>query len=156
VKIGNPANYYVQVWPAWWDEPDDTAALMQDMFEVVLNMTGRVVFVPSFADVPRPWHPDGDEPTTVEEARIELALSRRLTVTPDDTRAGHLEELGKTTLFYVTEADFAAYRTELHELVKSAATTNPRVRHDDVAGLAVIRLIDDRVLSHISPSVIAR
>jgi hypothetical protein len=162
MKIGNPANYYVQTWPAWWDEPDQVAELLRDIVDVKLNMVVRVTFVPDFSAVPRPWIRSAEEPRTTEEARIEAALTAPIAVTPDDTRAGTTERIPtpsgerETVLLFVTAGEFASYRDELAVLTKSAATSNPTVRHDDIADLAVIRFLDERALEHVSPTAVAR
>lgn len=164
MKLGNPANYFVQVWPSWWDEPDETAALYSDIFALSLNAAVTVKFVPDVGPVAPPWRlPAGDdEPSTAAEVRVVEALTAAFAVTPKPALAGQVDEftLGPgepaNTVFYVTAEEFAAYRDDLATLAETAGDAVPTVRHDDVADLAVVRFVDAHVLSRISTDVIAR
>lgn len=164
MKLGNPANYFVQVWPSWWDEPDETAALYRDIFALSLNAAVTVKFVPDVGSAAPPWRlPAGDdEPATAEEVRVVEALTAQFAVTPKPALAGQIDEFAlepgepANTVFYVTAEEFAAYRDDLASLAETAGAALPTVRHDDVADLAVVRFLDTRVLSRISADVVAR
>lgn len=161
MKLGNPANYFVQVWPSWWDEPAASAPLHQDIFTLSLNAAATVKFVPDVGDAAPPWRMPQTEPATAAEVRVTEALAAPFAVTPNAALAGRAETftLGAgeppNTVFYVTAEEYAAYRDDLAALAGPASDSVPSVRHDDVAELAVIRFVDERVLRHVSPDAVA-
>jgi len=161
VKIGNPANYFVQVWPSWWDEPAGSAPLHQDIFTLSLNAAATVKFVPDVGDAAPPWRLPLSEPATAVEVRVAEALAAPFAVTPNAALAGRADTFTldaggpANTVFYVTAEEYAAYRDDLAALAESASDSVPSVRHDDVTGLAVIRFVDERVLPHVSPDAVA-
>lgn len=164
MKLGNPANYFVQVWPSWWDEPAETAASYTDIFALSINAVVTVKFVPDVGSAAPPWRfpAGGGEPSTAEEVRVVEALTGQFAVTPNAALAGRVDEftVGQgdppNTVFYVTAEDFAAYRDDLASLAETAGGSLPKVRHDDVADLAVVRFLDAHVLGRISADVVAR
>ncbi|GIE84738.1 hypothetical protein [Actinoplanes regularis] len=155
VKIGNPANYTVQVFPDEWEaESPEEEARFAGIFSVALNLHGLITFVPGVPADPPPLAaarpPREDEFTTAAEVRWCELLNSPYSVTPDDTRAGTVGEVGSeespATVFYVTGEEFAAFTTELWELAEIASGGNPRVRRDELLDRAVIRFIEDRVV----------
>ncbi|BCY06433.1 hypothetical protein [Actinoplanes sp. L3-i22] len=156
VKIGNSSNYTVQVFPDEWEaEEPAEAALRENIFSVALNLHGFVKFVPAMPDEPPPLAaerpPREDEFTTAEEVGWCELIHSPYSITPDDTRAGTIRDVGipdePATVFYVTGEQFAGFVAELWELAEIASDSNPSVRRDEVLDRSVIRFIDERILT---------
>jgi hypothetical protein len=162
VKLGNPANYYVQVWPSWWDEPEETVPLYRDIFTLSLNAAVTVKFVPDIGGAAPPWRLPESEPATATEVRVTEALTAAIAVTPNAALAGGADTFVLTpgeppnTVLYVTTEEFLTYRDELAVLAESACEAVPAVRHDDIAHLNVVRFLDEQVLRDVSGDVVAR
>lgn len=147
MKISNPANYYVRVWPEGSEEEPDLAALLAGIMRLSVNFGPRIFFVPDVSTVAPPWPPMSTEkPTTVEEARLAWATTSDWVVTPNAAHAGEIDRSGVSTIFYVTPDDFAILTADLEALAAFTNTSLPSWRHDDLTGHAVIRFLDDRVL----------
>lgn len=108
------------------DEPDAVARLYDGIFDVTLNGSVDVVFVPSPGDGGSvldqsllPWNLD--EVSTVDQARRAAVLFARYVVTPDDARAGSVvavdgDDGTHRVMFFVTADAFGRFAEDLAEL----------------------------------------
>ena len=99
MKVGPSAHYSVGVWRAEWEEPNDNAPLYHGIFEVQLQHSADITFVPDISSAAPPWDsrrlPDDiDTVDTVELARLAQALLSSYVVTPNDKLAGSEERIG--------------------------------------------------------------
>ena len=146
-----------------WEEEPEVAAWYEGIFEVTLNFTVNLMFVPALKR--EPWPPrlpeDTDAVHTEQEARsIAISLSR-YAATPDDSREGTEErfardwsESGPGVVFYVTSQEFATFSEELARLADERPSVHSGWKVSEIPQLAVTRWLLTRVLA--SPSVSAK
>jgi hypothetical protein len=111
----------VRVRPRKWEEEPPLNVLYEGVYEVTLNYTTTISFVPV---VTLPYDhtllPENlDELTSPEQARLEAVLYADWAVTPDDARAGTKAQLPPLSygdggvVFYVTGEQFERYAADL-------------------------------------------
>jgi hypothetical protein len=161
MKVGPSTNYSVGVWRAEWEEPNDNAPLYHGIFEVELQHSVRISFVPDVSSVAPPWDsrrlPDNiDTIDTVELARLATALLSSYVVTPNEKLAGSEEQIGwrdpgpedePTVVFYVTAGEFAGYVAELDNLTDIASNLHVRPRIDDLRDREVVAFVERRIVA---------
>lgn len=153
VKIGNPPNYLIQVFPTYTDGDPRRAALYDGMYSVTLNGAMEVTFIPEAPLDTPPWPanqvPGEDSLTTPEQMRWYQLITGLCVVTPNAARAGRAELIGPADqpvpVFFVTPTEFATFGGELAGL-EELTDGGPRPRRDEVLDRAVIRYIDRTVL----------
>jgi hypothetical protein len=163
MKIGSPANYYVRVRFAGWEDTAERAALYRGVYTVTLNMGPEFAFVDDLTKVGPPWlesslPPEANgELVDPEMVRLLALLESWYTVTPNAELAGRtdrfalpwgFEDRQQGVVFYTSPAEFAVLLDDLAALADTpAANVHSVVRHDDVPDHPVIRFIEDRVLT---------
>jgi hypothetical protein len=161
MKVGPSTNYSVGVWRAEWEEPNDNAQLYHGIFEVELQHSARVSFVPDISSVAPPWDsamlPDDiDTIDTVVQARLAKALLSSYVVTPNDKLAGTEEQIGwrdpgpedePAVVFYVTTEEFARDVSELDSLTDIASNLHVRPPIDDLRDREVVAFVERIVAS---------
>jgi hypothetical protein len=162
MKSGPKADYPVRV----YDEPSDRdppeAELFEGVFTMVLNYIVYIVFVPDVSAIAPPWNNrllgGAEGETTVEQARLTVALPTPYVVTPNEALAGteepfewgHDEEFGpfRGTAFYVTPGEFDRYSAELAQLAElNAYSVHPKKTVSELLGREVIGFVRHRVLA---------
>ncbi|GAA2867383.1 hypothetical protein Acy02nite_10220 [Actinoplanes cyaneus] len=163
VKFGTPANYYVRVRFAGWEDEPERSALYRGVYTVTLNMLPEFTFVDDLSRLGPPWlesslppEEDGDL-TDPEMVRLALLLHSWYTVTPNVALAGRTERFirpwawedqQQAVVFYVSPAEFAVLLDDLAALADTeAGNVHSVVRRDKVLDHPVIRFIEDRVLT---------
>lgn len=141
-------------------EEDDDEEHFRGIVTVALNEHVPVVFVPDVSSVGPPWRPDvipaqRDPRTTPTQARMLTLVASEYVITPNERLAGttetfdHPEDLdygaGKSTLFYVTTAEFTRFVTELHGIRALAPASTQPPRASELGGYQVIELLRRRV-----------
>jgi hypothetical protein len=158
MKVGPNANFPVAVRPYSTEVDEETAHLYVNVFDVRLNVSVHVTFVPDISHLGPPW--DGSTlpgnlelVTTVPQARLAAVLTSRYVVTPNDRYAGTEETflLGAApeqhgVVFYVTRTEFERYRAGLDALSEITGTTFVGVRVGDLREYDVITYLEQRVL----------
>ncbi|BCJ45175.1 hypothetical protein GCM10010168_69760 [Actinoplanes ianthinogenes] len=163
MKLGTPANYYVRVRFAGWEDTAERSALYRGVYTVILNEGPDITFVDDLTRYGPPWlasslppEEDGDlvDPDMV---RLLELLQARYVVTPHDTLAGQterfarpwpIEENDQAVVFYVSHAESAALLAELEALADSELGNRfPAARRDQMLDNPVIRFIEDRILT---------
>jgi hypothetical protein len=163
VKVGPSANYYVRARPEAWEysSPQD-ASLYEGVFQVALQFTVGIAFVPDISAVAPPWEegdvlpPHGNRLTTATQARLSAALSAYYVVTPNVSRAGTQDRFEWSTddepsqprtVFYVTPDDYRRYLAELDQLSEDeVGKIHSFVRVDALRDYEVIRFIEHRIV----------
>ena len=121
MKVGSSPNYVVRVTkPGWYEKPEQ-APLYEGIYHFDLNHVAGISFVPRVTAAGPPWSPDGlpDDAadfTTAEHVRVCEVLSGGYSVTPDDERAGKVEQLP-----YMFEWPPRAFRLSSGEKVRVTA-----------------------------------
>jgi hypothetical protein len=150
------ADYPVRVRRRQWEEASPVADLYDGIFDVNLNSSVDVVFVPDMsafappfdgADLPR----DLDAISSPAQAQLVAVLTGTYVVTPNTTRSGTEEPLtglfddpgvAGTAVFFVTPAEFTRYATELDELSNRLAAFYPSGTVDDLREYEVIAFLE--------------
>jgi hypothetical protein len=158
MKVSPNANFPVAVRPYSTEVDEETAHLYLNVFDVRLNVSVHVTFVPDISHLAPPWDggtlPENVELiTTVPQARLAAVLMSRYVVTPNDRYAGTEETflLGEApddhgVVFYVTRAEFERYRAGLDALSDVTGTTFVGVRVGDLREYDAITFLEQRVL----------
>ncbi|MBT2555498.1 hypothetical protein [Arthrobacter sp. ISL-5] len=132
MQISPRSDYPIRVRPRGWDEDPAVARFYDGIFDVTLNNTVTITFVPergprssalNRANLPA----DLDSIGSSDEARLEAVLFADRAVTPDADRAGTAEPLQipvwrdgpdavPGTVFYISRDEFAAVVKDLEAL----------------------------------------
>ena len=150
MKLGSRPDYFVQVFRA----DDDPAEWYEDVFTVKLNGPLTITFVPYVDQDPPPWPADRDgpldRPASPNEARWLELVTSGYGVTPSTDRASRIEQVGppdlRSTIFYVTPAEFDRFLPELHELAEQTDDVVSSPTRAQVLDRAVVRFIDETIL----------
>jgi hypothetical protein len=168
MKVRPRADYPVRVAPQEWEVDPPTESLYKGIFDVTLNRTVDIVFVPDVTAVAPPWDPtilpaDMDDATTQEQTRLDAALHATYIVTPNpllahtdetlrwarsdtaETEPG-IEEATDGVVFYVSPAEFESYTSDLQALsavVGRLHSNTPvsKLRHYSVIGFVQERIV---------------
>ena len=176
MKVGSDPNYVIRVSERGWDVNPEKAPLYVGMYSFDLNHVVPISFVPRVTAAGPPWSLDGvpdstSEFTTPEHARLLEVLSGGYSVTPDDARAGIVEQLPwlfewpdpddpfasadkpppTPIVFFVSTEEFRRLSADLAALTDIAGTLQSMVRHAEVADHEAIRFIDERIIPMLSP-----
>jgi hypothetical protein len=121
-------DFLVSVRRQAWEEEPKVAPLYQGIFDVILNHSISIIFVPELERNTNCWCPtlpdNVDEITTDIEARlVSIALSK-YSVTPNPLLAGRGEIISRDVfqtpergvIFYVTPQEFKIFSSELSML----------------------------------------
>ncbi|MFI1988204.1 hypothetical protein [Actinoplanes sp. NPDC020271] len=163
VKFGTPANYYVRVRFAGWEDEPERSALYRGVYAVTLNMLPEFLFVDDLTWIGPPWlesslppEEDGDL-TDPDMVRLALLLHSRYTVTPNVALAGRTESFLRPwgwedqqqgVVFYTSPPEFAMLLDDLAALADTdAARVHSTVRRDEVLDHPVIGFIEERILA---------
>ncbi|MEU5879751.1 hypothetical protein [Spirillospora sp. NPDC047279] len=155
------ADFPVKVFSESTEKEPETAHLYAGIFNVTLNHTTRLVFVPDLSPVAPPWRsgilPENyDDIATVREARLAAALKGFYVVTPNAEHAGTEEPLPDFpdpdgmvisppgTVFYVAHAEFDRYQSELAVLEDLPGFVSGQV--SELRDHQVITFIERRIL----------
>jgi hypothetical protein len=147
-----------------WEEEPATASFYEGIFDVRLNYSMHLMFVPAFRR--EPWPPrlaeNADELHSEQKARSNTVALSSYTVTPDDSRAGTEESFARewlddewgpgnaAVLFYVTTEEFAVFSEELAHLADECQSVHEGLVHDlvlEIPDLAVTRFLLTRFLA---------
>ena len=176
MKVGSDPNYVVRVFEKGWDVNPKLAHLYEGMYSFDLNRVVSISFIPRVTAAGPPWSADGlpddvAEFTTPEQAHLLEILSQPYSVTPDDERAGTVEQLPwmfdwpdpddsftpadepppTPIVFFVSTEEFDRLSADLAALTDIAGTVQSMVRHAEVADHEAIRFIDERIIPLLSP-----
>ena len=171
MKVGSDANYNVRVFPRGWGEPEGRRPLYDGMYTFGLNQVVEVAFIPRVSAAGPPWSIDDlpaeiEEFITPEQVRILEVLTAAYSVTPDEDRAGTVEQVEwpfewppdydlfyepgdpkpTPTVFFVTDEEWARLAADLEALTEIAGSVHSTVRRDKVADHEAITFIDRRIL----------
>lgn len=165
MKVGSDANYVVRVLERGWFEPEEQESLYQGMYRFDLNQVVTVAFIPRVTPEGPPWSDEGfpgDRAhfTTPEQVRTVEVLTAPYSVTPDDERAGTVQQLEGPpegpirpddappvqTVFFVTTEEFDRLSADLASLFDIAGEVQSMVRHSEVADHEAVRFVDRRIL----------
>jgi hypothetical protein len=163
MKLGRPANYYIRVRYAGWDDTAERSDLYRGVYSVVLNEGPDITFVddltrygPAWRESSLPPEENGeiDDPDMV---RLLALLHSQYVVTPNDTLAGRTEQFDRpwpikendqAAVFYVSQTEFAPLIAELEALADSEVGGKyPAVRRDEMLSNPVIRFVEERILT---------
>jgi len=176
VKVGSSPDYVVRVTqPGWYKKPEQ-APLYEGLYHFDLNHVVDISFVPRVTAAGPPWSPDGlpddvADFTTAEQVRLWDVLSGGYSVTPDDERAGTVEQLPymfewpppdddfwsaetpppTPIVFFVSTREFDRLSADLEALTDIAGGIQSMVRHSEVADHEAVRFIDQRIISALNP-----
>jgi hypothetical protein len=164
VKVSPRADYPVGVRAMRWEVPPAIADLYDGIFEVSLNRTVSVAFVPDLSSVGPPFDDaqlprDLDTIASPEQARLATVLFAPYAVTPNDQLQGTErrlpapvavdgEEMGPGgVVFFTSAGDFARYAAELAELSQRLGGRHPAGTIADLRGYAVAAYLRGTVLA---------
>lgn len=160
MKVSPRADYPVRVRPHSWEADESVADLYTGIYDVTLNHSVTVAFVPDMSSFAPPFDDallprDLDDITTPAQARLAATLFNRYVVTPNVDRAGTQEHFpsayddpGSTTgvVFYLSPQQFADYTAELDDLISRLGALHPPETVSDLADSPVIQFIRRMVL----------
>jgi hypothetical protein len=159
MKVGPNANFPIAVRHHSTEVDPETAHLYVNVFDVSLNVTVQVVFVPDVSHVAPPWEasmlpPDLDAIASVPQARVASVLLNTYVVTPNAKLAGTEERLpaiggdaeSSGVVFYITREEFDRYRTDLAALSEATGATFIGGKVNDLREHEVITFIERRIL----------
>jgi hypothetical protein len=174
VKVNPRADYPVGVHAMRWEVPPAIADLYDGIFEVSLNRTVDVVFVPDLSSAGPPFDDarlprDLDTVASPEQARLASVLFAGYAVTPNDQLQGTEQRLPAPVaaggddlgpggvVFFTTAADFDRYAAELAELSGRLGGRHPTGTIADLEGYAVVAYLRSAVLTSplVDPSDLA-
>jgi hypothetical protein len=149
-----------------WEEEPDVAPLYEGIFEVQLNFTISVMFIPAFEIRDRDWVqqvPENvDEISTELEARLITAAFSKYSVIPNNARAGTESRFQRLTLgiseagiiFYVTSEAFAIFSRELSNFAETLPAVHSSRRASEVANLEFVQFLVSQIVesNHFSPA----
>jgi hypothetical protein len=150
------ADYPVRVRRREIEEPETIAALYAGVFDVQLNNSVGIVFVPDVSAVGPPFDKDAlpadlEEITTPEQARLIAVLSSRYAVTPNGQRAGTTDTFDGLVgeggmVCYVAPSAYARYTAELDELSDRLSAFYPPGTVADIRELAVVQFWERAII----------
>jgi hypothetical protein len=171
MKAGSDADYVVRVLERGWFEPEEQESLYEGMYTFDLNQVVAVAFVPRVTPEGPSWLTAGFPGnrahfTIPEQVRILEVLTTPYSVTPDDERAGTVQQLDwpfewppenglftppdepppTRTVFFITTDEFDRLSTDLAALFDIAGDVQSMVRHSEVADHEAVRFVDQRIL----------
>lgn len=160
MKIGPNADFPVRVRYRSDEVSPETAQLYADVFDVWLNVTVSLTFVPDLSGIAPPWDDrllpqDIDAVTTVAQARMASVLLETYVVTPNVRFAGTEERFRRFgadaeepsgVVFYVTPEEFDRHRTGLAALNDITSGTFIGVKVGELRGHDVVTFIERRIL----------
>ncbi|WIM97981.1 hypothetical protein ACTOB_001549 [Actinoplanes oblitus] len=162
MKVGSPANYYVRVRFAGWEDTAERSELYRGVYTVTVNMGPEFTFVDDLTRLGPPWlesalPPEADgELVDPDMVRLLELLQSWYAVTPNDELAGQshrfvrpwgVEDRQEGVVFYTGTAEFAALLDDLAALADTrAGNVHSVVRRDAVLDHPVIRFLEDRIL----------
>jgi hypothetical protein len=162
MKASPTADYPVRVYDEPSDQDPPEAELYEGIFTMVLNYYVRIAFIPDVSAVAPPWDDrlfaEADEITTVEQARMVVALATPYLVTPNEALAGTEEtfESGhdrqdgprRRVAFYVTPDEFARHADDLARLAAlNAYSLHPKKKVSELRDYEVVGFVQRRVLA---------
>lgn len=123
------------------------------IYTVTLNHIVLVTFVPS-VNRQEPWPPalpeDFDSVSDSETARRSMIALARLSITPDDSRAGTIERHGSDkdarTIFYVRQDEFAVFARELEVVSDKLPGVHDTALISELGDQSFVRFLLDKVL----------
>jgi hypothetical protein len=142
------------------EEEPEVAALYQGIFDVILNHTVSIMFIPKIVINSQNWPPvlpeNVDDISTEIEARLITVGLSRYTVTPNLLLAGKEEIIPQTdsdycqsgVVFFVTPEEFNIFSMELAILAEQIPSLHSSKKASELQDLNFIKFI----LSHIIPS----
>jgi hypothetical protein len=142
------------------EEEAEVAVLYQGIFDVILNHTVNIMFVPDIVINSQYWPPvlpeNLDDISTEIEARLITVALSKYTVTPNSLLAGKEEIIPQTdsnycqsgVVFFVTPEDFKIFSMELLMLAEQIPSLHSSKKLSEIQNLNFIRFI----LSHIITS----
>jgi len=161
VKVGPTADYPVQVLRQAWEEEPSVAHLYSEAFAVSLNYLVHVAFIPDVSALVPPWvagtlsplMATPQERLSPAQAQVFSALSASYVVTPNAALAGTDERVrwpadadDEIVVFYVTQAEYAGFVTELAELTGIVGDAYPDKRVSDLRRHQVVTFLERRVV----------
>ncbi len=141
-----------------WEEEPEVAALYQGIFDVTLNHTLSVMFVPEVEindNFLFPILPDNvDEISTELEARLVTIALSRYTVTPNSLLAAKEEIISLSgwrssqegVIFFVTPQEFSIFSTELSMLAKEIPSVHSDKKVSEIKNFEVTKFLIDRII----------
>ena len=147
------------------------AELYRGIYEVILNFTVKVFFVPEFTSYVGHWPPtipqDVDEVRTVQEARLIAMAMSTYCVTPNDLLKGQVQHLALSSptmdrerlstldaefeddrvVYYVGRRDFDVFDDELTALVEQCGGLHDPCKVSDIRHYEVVRFLLSRVVA---------
>ena len=143
-----------------WEEEPNIAALYQNIFDVELNFTISIMFIPTLPQMVQsgwvPTLPDNvDEIVTELEARLVTAALSKYVVTPDKELAGTeailknnlLQGAEASIFFYVTPEEFETFILELSNFSEELPSIHESRQVSMASNLQFIQLILSRIIS---------
>jgi hypothetical protein len=135
------------------EEEPEVAALYQGIFDVVLNHTVSIMFVPDIVIDSQYWPPvlpeNVDNISTELEARLITVGLARYTVTPNSLLAGKKEIIPQTdsnyhqsgVVFFVTPEKFKIFSMELSTLAEQIPSLHSSKKISEISDFNFIKLI---------------
>jgi hypothetical protein len=171
MKVGSDADYVLRIREESWDVRNELIPLYKGIYTFDLNQVVHVIFLPRVTAAGPPWSTDGlprdaADFTTQEHARLLDVLTTQYSVTPDNERAGTVQQLDWPfpwppenisvsprdysppiqTVFFVTTDEFNRLSADLEDLTEIAGDIHSMVRHSEVADHKAVRFVDERIL----------
>ncbi|GAA6615175.1 hypothetical protein [Scytonema sp. NUACC26] len=141
------------------EEEPEVAALYQGIFDVILNHTVSVMFVPEFEINSQSWPPmlleNVDDISTELEARLVTVALSRYTVTPNSLLAGkekiiHYDDSNSSPLrviFFVTPEDFNIFSMELSMFAEQIPSLHDSRKVSETQNFNFIQFILARIIT---------
>lgn len=139
------------------EEEPEVAALYQGIFDVILNHTVSIMFVPKIVINSQNWPPvlpeNVDDISTEIEARLVSVALSRYTATPNLLLAGKEEIIPQTdsnyqsgVVFFVTPEEFDIFNMELSILSEQIPSLHSSKKASEIQDLNFIKLIVYRII----------
>ncbi|MBW4510236.1 MAG: hypothetical protein KME64_27505 [Scytonematopsis contorta HA4267-MV1] len=158
MKPSTNYDFSVSVRCQTWEEEPEVAELYQGIFEVILNHTLSIMFVPDVGiniDNLPPMLPENVDNifTEIQARQITIALSK-YSITPNPLLAGqekvfsHNDTLSSQTgvIFFITTEEFQAFSSELLTLAQEIPSVYSSKRVSQIKDLKFSQFLLSRVI----------
>jgi hypothetical protein len=158
MKPSKNYDFSVSVRRQTWEEEPEVAELYQEIFDVILNHTLSIMFVPevdiNIDNIPAMLPDNIDNIFSEIQARqITIALSK-YSITPNDLLAGqekvfsHNDTLSSQTgvIFFITTDEFQTFSSELSTIAQEIPSVHSSTRISQIKDLKFSQFLLSRVI----------